>query len=145
MLSLLQPALDYGLHWIMMSYYYTQWAMIVAKRYTQVYITLMTVYLLISAFGEYDSTVYDKYSFAMMPKHLHKLIDCHVVDRDIVITWLCWLGGFGPDPMTIWWDMLNAGLNGPLSSDDDSYSDDNDDLPGLVDSDSEDLPGLVVD
>ena len=155
MLSLLRSALDYGLLWIMFIYHCARWTIIVAEKYTQVYITLMTVYLLISAFGEYDSTVYDIYCLAMMPKHLHNLIDWHVLDRDIVYTWLSWLSGFGPDPMTIWWDMLNAGLNGPLSdviywpesfsSDDDSYSDDNDDLPGLVDSDSEDLPGLVVD
>ena len=110
-------------------------AVYVAEKYTQVYITLMTVYLLISAFGEYDSTVYDIYCLAMMPKHLHNLIDWHVLDRDIVYTWLSWLSGFGPDPMTIWWDMINAGLNGHLSDDD---SDDNDD-------DSEDLPELVVD
>ena len=92
----------------------------------------------------------------MAPKQLHKLIDWHVLDMDIVITCLSWLGGFGPDPMTAWWDMLNAGLNGPISdvmfhapgpesfsSDDDSYSDDDDDSE--VDWSLTDLPGLVVD
>ena len=146
MLSLLQPALDYGLHWIMMSYYYTQWAMIVAKRYTQMYITLMTIYLVFFATGEANS----------YNKQLNMLIDWHVLDQDIVFTWLSCLEGFGPDPITAWWDMLNDGLNGPIlwddswsnasspeSSDADSYSNDDDDSE--VDWLLTDLPVLVVD